>query len=152
LFCVPNTYDKTINNIEKDEERKNIPIQSTLKNNRRHTGAVFLFGKQDQDVINTKKFGTQMKRNPQRQPIVPENIPPKVRPILKPTDCPPPIAAIAKFLRMPGGNTVPIILTADDKHKEAAMPPRPRKTISWVPDRDRLQPSANIICSEQPKT
>ena len=67
--------------------------------------------------------------------------PPRASPTPKPTGCPPPIAAKAKFLRLPTNDRV-MMATADGRQKASAMPLRPRNMMI----------SALVCESPQPRT
>jgi hypothetical protein len=63
---------------------------------------------------------------------------------------PPPIEANATFLLLPSGNVLVMVLTAEGRQKDIAMPPKARKTINWVPVLDNPHAKVNIDCNIQP--
>jgi hypothetical protein len=86
----------------------------------------------------------------QRQPMVDAKIPPNVKPIAKPSGCPPPIAANAILRRLPGMNVLVMMLTADGRHIDVAIPPSPRNRMSCVPLVDKPHASVNALCRALP--
>jgi hypothetical protein len=70
--------------------------------------------------------------NAQRHPTVSAKTPPSINPTLKPIGWPPPIEANAMFLLLPWGNVLVMILTAEGRQNEMAIPAKPRKTMIWV--------------------
>jgi hypothetical protein len=70
---------------------------------------------------------------PHLHPIVSANTPPSVNPSEKPIGWPPPIEAKAMFLLFPSGNVLVMMLTAEGRQKEMAIPANPRNIMSCVP-------------------
>lgn len=88
---------------------------------------------------------------PHLHPMLSENMPPKVRPMAKPTGWPPPIAAKAMFRCFPGTNAVVIILTAEGRQSELATPAKPRNSMSWPAVPDRPHASVNMLWKKLPR-
>ena len=88
--------------------------------------------------------------NPHRQPMLSDNTPPRVSPKEKPIGWPPPMEANAIFLLFPSGNVLVMILTAEGRQKEIAMPARPRNRMSCEPFCERPQAIVNKDCNTHP--
>jgi hypothetical protein len=58
--------------------------------------------------------------------------------------------ANAMFLLLPSGNVLVMILTAEGRQKEIAMPAKARKTMSCVPVCANPHASVNADCKRQP--
>lgn len=111
-----------------------IPIQSMSFLMRDHTFSFLscTFGNPNRAIAKTALLMMAEIWNAQRHPIVSANTPPSTRPTLNPIGWPPPIEANAMFLLLPCGKVLVMMLTADGKQKEMAIPAKPRKTINCV--------------------
>jgi hypothetical protein len=96
------------------------------------------------------KFIIAMILKPHCHPIVSTQAPPSTRPTANPIGRPPPMVPKAMFLLRPGENVFVMILTAEGRQKEEAIPPRPRSTIICVPVLDRPLPRVKAVCSKFP--
>ena len=68
----------------------------------------------------------------------------------KPSGCPPPIAAKARFRLLPGTKVLVMMLTADGRHMEVAIPPKPRNRINCGPLVDSPQANVKALCNALP--
>lgn len=96
------------------------------------------------------KFIIAMILKPHCHPIVSAQAPPNTRPMANPIGKPPPMLPKAMFLLRPGENVFVIILTAEGRQKEEAIPPKPRSTIICVPVLDKPLPKVKAVCSRFP--
>jgi hypothetical protein len=60
------------------------------------------------------------------------------------------MAAKATFLRFPGTKVFVMMLTAEGRHMDVAIPARPLKRISCGPLVDNPQASVNALCKALP--
>jgi hypothetical protein len=106
-------------------------------------------GRPHNATTKTMVFRIAARWNPHRHPILSVKTPPSVRPIEKPTGCPPPIDAKAKFLRLPSRVEV-MILTAEGRQNAMATPLRARNRIISLALRASPQPRVKNDCRIEP--